>query len=145
YNLIAGTLSSLCHYSNREKSVNRITPGIHGISNAFLNTPWPKVERAKKRFSELIQNGKLTENELFHLLSDQERFPPEQLPDTGLEPELERAVSSCFIKTADYGTRCSTLLFVTHHGEVRFVERVFAPGTNNVTEENGYDFRFRDS
>lgn len=144
YNLIAGTLSTLCHYSNREKRVNRITPGIHGISNAFLDTPWPKVKRAREELSVLIENGNLSEQALFHMLGDEETFPSVQLPDTGLEPEMEKAVSSCFIRTTDYGTRCSTLLFVSYQGEVRFVERIFTPGTNIVTEENGFDFRFRE-
>ncbi|MEX0994909.1 MAG: NRDE family protein [Balneolaceae bacterium] len=140
FNLLAGDLSDLYHYSNVENKINRIEPGIHGISNALMNTPWPKVEEAKKRFTDITDDQIETEANLFDLLTHKKTYPPDQLPETGLSGEMEKAVSACFIQTPDYGTRSSTLVFIKYDGTARFVERVYKPGTSRITEENGFDF-----
>lgn len=140
FNLLVGDLSGFYHYSNRENRINLIKPGIHGISNALLNTAWPKVEESKDKFSTYTHEQKLTESNLFDLLLNKKTWPVQELPETGLTDEMEKAVSACFIQSPDYGTRCSTLIFIKYDGTVRFVERVYEPGTERVSEENGYDF-----
>ncbi len=135
FNLIAGDQNQLYHFSNIEKKINSITPGIHGISNALLNTPWPKVERAKKLFKKKLNQNKVTDNDLFEILEDRKKFSGKDLPQTGLTPEKEREVSSIFIQTDTYGTRCSSLLYIQKNGDIRFVERTYKPGSLKVVNE----------
>lgn len=140
YNLIAGDMSGIGHYSNYENKVNVISPGIHGISNALLNTPWFKVEKAKNQFEELINSGSVDDESLFALLTDSELAVKSELPKTGLDPEMEQAVSSIFIKTPDYGSRCSTLLYLKRDGTIRFVERSYHPQTSKPEYTEVFDF-----
>jgi uncharacterized protein with NRDE domain len=139
FNLFTVDQESFYHFSNINLQINSISPGIHGISNSLLNTPWPKVENAKNEFQALIENGNLDEEDLFELLINKETYPYDQLPETGLDPELEKAVSAIFIQTENYGTRCSTLLFVRDNGDIRFVERVYQPGTTRTDQENRFE------
>lgn len=142
FNFLAGDRDSLYHFSNQSNRLTRIQPGIHGISNALMDTPWSKVHHSKKQMNSLIETDSVTEESLFGMLLNRETYPGDSLPETGLPPELEKAVSPVFIQTPDYGTRCSTLLFISHDGEVRFTERVYRPGTGIVAEENRYSFEF---
>lgn len=141
FNLIAGDMKGLYHFSNQTGETTEVQPGIHGLSNALLNTGWPKVEQSRKELSKLIENREVTEENLFKLLLNTDTYPENSLPDTGLPSEMEKSVSSIFIKTQEYGTRCSTVLFIKDDGNVRFIERVFFPGTTNIEAENGFDFR----
>ncbi len=141
FNLLLGDMNSFWHYSNQTGEPIEIEPGIHGISNALLNTPWPKVESSKSRFRELVEEDELTTENLFGLLRNSDTYPEDSLPETGLSPELEKAVSATFIRTEKYGTRCSTLLFIRDDHSVRFVERTYQPGSTEVAQENGYEFK----
>ncbi len=129
FNLLYGTVDSLRYHNNIDGRDEAVTPGIHGLSNAFLDTPWPKVVSAKQRMEALPD---LPENELmkglFDLLADDAKAPDDLLPDTGLPLELERSVSSIFIQSEGYGTRCSTVLLVDHVGNVYFEEREVPSG-----------------
>lgn len=129
FNLIAGNLSSLCYYSNREGAVRSLTPGVYGLSNHLLNTPWPKVAESKRAFGALLQ-GRSPEliDQLFALLSDPRQAGDDQLPTTGVGPEWERLLSSAFIASEDYGTRASTVVLVQRDGRIVLVERSFGRG-----------------
>ena len=140
FNLFTGDHISFYHFSNVTRKIEKIEPGIHGISNALLNTPWPKVKMAKDSFQKLIENGNLNEDHLFDLLTNKKTHPAEKLPETGLDPELEKAVSAIFIQTGNYGTRSSTLLFIKDSGDMRFVERVYEPGSDVIDQENRFEF-----
>src|SRR5262245_48111156 len=111
FNLIAGTRSELFYYSNRGAQVTTLPPGAHGLSNHLLNTPWPKVQRARQALVALANSPEdAVAAGLFALLADDSLAPDHVLPDTGIGVELERVLSTAFIRTADYGTRCSTVL-----------------------------------
>lgn len=140
FNLLTGTLDSLYYYSNQQQDIRELQPGTYGLSNHLLNTPWPKIQRAKSRLAELIQEDKVSEEKLFRLLADDVEAPDNQLPDTGIPLEIERKVSSVFIKGEDYGTRCSTILLIDRNYGVTFIERRFKENTMEVTEENRYSF-----
>jgi len=135
FNLVTGTGKKLYHFSNYEESINRIKPGLHGLSNALLDTPWPKVKRAKNKFKKLLTKDKITDNDLFDILTDRKTFTKEELPETGISPEMEQALSSIFIQTDTYGTRSSNLLYIKKNGNIRFVERTYKPGSMNVENE----------
>lgn len=130
FNLLHGPLDRLRYHNNIEPTDVALEPGIHGLSNALLNTPWPKVQRAKAGMERALSSseGVLVED-LFALLADPAQAEVEQLPDTGLTPPMERALSSVFIATTGYGTRCSTVLLVDTDGQVYFEERTWPAGT----------------
>lgn len=133
FNLICGTPDVMYHISNQENKIHLLEPGIHAISNATLDTPWPKTEKARRLFTGLTKTKTPDEEALFSLLTDTERFPDDQLPDTGLSPVMERAVSSIFIQTENYGTRCSSLLFVEPKSYT-LTERSWKPGTTKAEQ-----------
>ncbi len=140
YNVLAGTPDELMYYNNIEDTITTIDPGTHGLSNHFLNTPWPKVEKGKKRLSDYISQAKVVvPEELFTILSDSEEAPERLLPDTGIGLELEKRLSSLFIKLPDYGTRCSTILTIDQENNVLFMERTFHAG--EFVNEVKYDFQ----
>jgi uncharacterized protein with NRDE domain len=128
FNLLAGTPRGLFHYSNRGTEVTPLPAGAHGLSNHLLNTPWPKVERARRGLAALADSppDELADA-LFALLADTTLPTDEALPDTGIGLEWERVLSTALIRTPDYGTRSSTVLLVDRRGRARFEERSFAP------------------
>jgi uncharacterized protein with NRDE domain len=134
-NLIFGNFDELYYFSNVKNSIELISPGIHGLSNNFLDIPWPKVHWAKLRFSDIIQNSKNIIDDLLILLSDNSQFDEELLPDTGVGIERERLLSSIFIKNENYGTRSSTIILVDYKNNLKFIER-------NYDSENYYDIEF---
>jgi uncharacterized protein with NRDE domain len=125
FNLITGTPEQLWYYSNYGSSVQKIVPGAHGLSNHLLDSPWPKVLRGQAMFDAILEKDVIHPDALFELLYDGQIAPDDQLPDTGLTIERERALSSMFIKTENYGSRCSTVVLVDHHNDVTFSERVY--------------------
>lgn len=105
-----------------------LPPGIYGLSNQFLDTPWPKLRRVRRRFeSWLSQLGAApATEELFAILDDRTTVESEaDLPRTGLSPEWERILSAPFVLNPDYGTRCSTVLLLEHSGACLLIERRF--------------------
>lgn len=98
-----------------------LEPGIYGLSNHLLDTPWPKVQRAKSQLASAL--GAMPEEApLLELLRDDRIAADDQLPRTGVSLEWERLLSSAFIQGADYGTRSSTIIRVGVEGSVEFNE-----------------------
>lgn len=129
FNLIAGDSAGLLYYSNREGRVRRLSPGVYGLSNHLLDSPWPKVTATKTAFGAILQSGsgELSES-LFRLLSNRDRAGDDELPSTGVGPEWERLLSSAFIASSNYGTRSSTVLLWGPEGNMAFAERSFGEG-----------------
>ena len=111
-----------CWFSNRG-GPSRLTEGVFGLSNAQLDTPWPKVLRLKEALSAALGEADPS-HALFQALADSGAAPDVELPATGLPLTWERALSSPFIKMPGYGTRCSTLVLASRT-QVRVVERRF--------------------
>jgi uncharacterized protein with NRDE domain len=128
FNLIASDAGGLFYYSNRGGRVRTLAPGVYGLSNHLLDTPWPKVASAKSVFGTLLsgKSSELTER-LFTLLSDRSQAADDLLPSTGVSHDWERLLSSAFIATEQYGTRSSTVLLVGRNGSILFIERSFGP------------------
>lgn len=122
FNLIVGTQNELYYYSNIENQIRLIQPGIYGLSNALLDTPWFKVKKAKDRFSRLL-NTNFSVNQLFDILDYTEVSPDEELPHTGLSLDKEKALSSIYIDTPTYGTQYKIVILISTSGEVRFYEK----------------------
>lgn len=139
YNVLVGDCHQLLHYNNILDETNIIQPGTHSLSNHSLNTPWPKVLKGKQRLEDYLSNAReeVEKEVLFNILADQERAKDEELPNTGVGLEMERNLSSLFIKIPNYGTRASTILLWDRENEVTFVERTFKNG------EFQFDRRFQ--
>jgi uncharacterized protein with NRDE domain len=124
FNLICGDQRDLFVYSNRGK-IEKLEPGIYGLSNHFLNSPWPKVIKGKKVLAaSMNKKGLDLERALFAILFDRKIAPDRKLPSTGIELEKERLLSSIFIESPGYGTRSSSVLLMTLNKRVKFVEKI---------------------
>ena len=127
FNLIAGDAKEVVYFSNREGVARVLAPGVYGLSNHLLDTPWPKVTTGKVALGELVRESAAPRlmDELFALLSDRTRPDDELLPETGIGREWERLLSSAFIASPGYGTRSSTVVLVSRDGRTLFAERRF--------------------
>lgn len=129
FNLLAGSIEQLYYYSNVSNEVQRINKGVHGVSNHLLNSEWPKVKKGKDGLLKIINEEEENQmvEKLFQLLENTDRSPDEELPNTGVSLEMERMLSPLFIKSEDYGTRSSTVLFISEK-KIKFIEKVFTKG-----------------
>ena len=128
FSLIVGDLATLFFCSNRGGGIEEIAPGVHGLSNHLLDTPWPKVRRGCDRVRALLDRP---EDDLvaglFDILADRTVAPDAELPDTGVGLQRERELSPSFIANGHYGTRASTVLLISRSRDVLFLERAFGP------------------
>jgi uncharacterized protein with NRDE domain len=128
FNLVAVDPGGAAYASNRGGGTQRVQPGIHGLSNHLLDTPWPKVQRGKAALAALLDGGRdMDIGALLAMMRDETIAPDAELPDTGVGLELERMLSPMFIRAPGYGTRCTTVVLVDRSGLVTFVERTHAP------------------
>lgn len=126
FNLLAWDGRVMVHASNRPQPHWRpVPPGVHGLSNAGLNAPWPKVERLRAALSGSDLHDDAA---LLAALADETAPDPAQLPDTGVGLEMERFLGTAFIRAPHYGTRASSLVRIGIDGQWRFTERRFGPG-----------------
>lgn len=140
FNVLMGNKEELFYYSNIQNKIERLEPGIYGLSNGFLDTPWPKVLKGRKEFSEVIdKNGKIKFEDIFDILSNKETPPEDQLPQTGVGEEWERILSPIFIKSDIYGTKSSTVLMIDYERNVTFIEKSLQHKTK-TWEETKYQF-----
>lgn len=129
YNLLYGNSQELRHFSNRGDKLTVLPREIHGLSNALLNTPWPKIERGKGLLAQALQAPDNLPESLFRILADSYRPPDSQLPDTGVGQEAERVLSSIFISTdRGYGSRSATVLLAGLNGSYQVWERDYLGG-----------------
>ena len=125
FSLILGDLPCLYYFSNRD-GMFELSPGLYGLSNHLLDTPWPKVKRGKEALeSLLLREQKPLPEEVFNILTDRSIPDDESLPDTGVGLEWERILSPIFISSPTYGTRSSTVLMINRKGHVTFIEKIF--------------------
>ena len=127
FNLLAGDARGASWVSNRAAGIRAIRHGVHGLSNAALDTPWPKVVRVKAALTRWLGCDDDDPAPLFAALADRSGAPDHELPATGVTLERERMLASPFIVGDDYGTRCSTVLLIGRGGAARFEERSFGP------------------
>jgi uncharacterized protein with NRDE domain len=140
FNLLVGDSEGMHYVSNRGARPQALEPGIYGLSNHVLDTPWPKVERGKRELEALRDRppGDLAEP-LLALLSDRRTAAEEALPETGVSRNWEKLLSAAFIRAPGYGTRASSVLLVGQDGEVRLRERSFGPDAE-LLEDRRFHF-----
>lgn len=126
FNLLVGDRAGLFFFSNRNGRIRRLRPGLYGLSNHLLDTPWPKVAKGKHRLQRLVAaKGPIAAEAVFELLGDRTPAPLGCLPTTGVGPEWEQRLSPLFITSRDYGTRSSSLLLVDREGGLMITERTY--------------------
>jgi uncharacterized protein with NRDE domain len=142
FNLVAGDGRGFEWMSNRSGGRRTVTSGVHGLSNALLDVPWPKVVRTQERLQAWLRGDGASIEPLFEALGDRARAPDALLPSTGVAHEWERILSAPFIQGERYGTRCSTVLTIDRDARARFVERTFTP-EGDVSSEVVVEFEIR--
>jgi uncharacterized protein with NRDE domain len=140
FNLLVADREELAYLSNRDGASGELPPGIYGVANATLDTPWPKVERTKAELERLIANANVNESELLRLLEDRRPAPARDVESGRLPFEKAHALSAPFIVLPDYGTRCTTVLTRDTEGRVRISERRFSPDGRSTGQS---DFNFQ--
>jgi uncharacterized protein with NRDE domain len=130
FNLLLADRESLWYCSNRAEPC-RLEPGIYGLSNHLLDSPWPKLLSARTRFAEALAD--LPDRAgMFAILSDDEIVPDAELPSTGVPLEWERLLSAIFVRSERYGTRASTVVMRDVQGMVTLEELSFEPSGAQV-------------
>lgn len=121
FNLLLGDASGLYYSSNKGAESRRLKPGVYGLSNAHLDTDWPKVLQAKQHLQQVIQN-EISLDKLAQVLSCKQQAEDKDLPHTGVTLEWEKQLSSCFINIEGYGTRATSVLLQNKEGVIQIAE-----------------------
>ncbi len=137
FNLLCADRQHLGIYESTSGAYRLLEPGIYGLSNHLLDTPWPKVQQAKSKLAEAL-GAVPDDTALLNLLRDDRPAADSELPRTGISMEWERLLSSAFIRGPAYGTRCSTIVRIGAGTRVEFREWTWNPDGS----ENG-DVRYR--
>jgi uncharacterized protein with NRDE domain len=133
FNLVRVRPGGGWYFSNRDAHPGRqVHRGIFGLSNHLLQTPWPKLLRLRTAVDDLLRETPAGQSENLHgtlirQLQDTTPAPDRELPDTGVGIETERFLSSPFISGEDYGTRATTIVTISHSGEVAVTEQSYGP------------------
>ncbi len=144
FNLLLGDGDELWYLTNSDPAATclprRLAPGIYGLSNARLDTPWPKVELGKERLRALLAAGAPDHDSLQAVVADRHLAHPEQLHRQGMGSEMDQLLSAQFIVTETYGTRSCTSLWLEGGGCGHWRERSFdAAGNVQGAVEERFD------
>lgn len=136
FNLLLGAGDDLWYSSNRGPAAQRLEPGVYGLSNHVLDTPWPKVVRGKRALNGLLGGVPRIDHDLaFAILADTVRAADSELPKTGIPLHWEQGLSAIFVAMPTYGTRSAALLERSALGATRLFERRFAGGPETWVED----------
>ena len=112
FSLLLMDEEGLYYYHSPSRNLLSLPEGDYGLSNSYLNTPWPKLRSGLQVFSEEVAVGSTEKKRLFSIMKDTKVAPDYLLPQTGLSYEKEKAYSARFIRSEQYGTRSTTLLLI---------------------------------
>jgi uncharacterized protein with NRDE domain len=133
-------MPQLVYFTNRRRHAPRpLAPGIYGLSNAFLDTPWPKVTRAVAGFACALAR-RVDLDALLSLMADRQPVPDAELPSTGVPLDWERALAPIQIRANGYGTRSTTVITVRRDGVVNFIERSFDVQAPEAHRDRHFEF-----
>jgi uncharacterized protein with NRDE domain len=124
FNLLLSDSSGLWFYSNREHRIRRIEAGVYGVSNGYFDEPWPKLKSGRAELSAML-DGEISHDQLLEILTDHRIALDHELPDTGVALDIERLLSSRFIRSADYGTRACSVVTLDRRQCIEFSEQNF--------------------
>ena len=126
FNLLVGDRADVWIASSR-RDAGRLAPGLYGLSNDTLDTPWPKLTRGRDAFAHALRTERLGPQDLLGFLADETLADDADLPETGVGLALERALSPLFIRGPRYGTRASTALILGRDGTGSITEKTWGP------------------
>ncbi|RLA22498.1 MAG: hypothetical protein DRQ61_06210 [Gammaproteobacteria bacterium] len=133
FNLLLYDGQVLISYSSQTDTFAEVAPGTHALSNHHLDSDWPKVKRVKKLFSHLLNRDKLHYPEDYlNVMEDPKQAEDSELPETGVSLEWEQRLSPIFIKSAEYGTRSTSLLLIDNQNRIRFTEKSHYPDRKSL-------------
>lgn len=135
FNLLFGSVGSLFYYSNHDSGIRPVEAGVHGLSNALLDDPWPKVTRGRQALERVLKRPSIDHEELFAIMADQEQPNDRDLPQTGVSLEMERMLGPMFVTSSNYGTRVTTLLLADRQNQITYWERSFVPAGTSISGE----------
>lgn len=129
FNLLLADATDCCWSSNLPGTrMATVAPGVHSLSNAELDTPWPKARTLAGSLQAWLAAGASVDfDPLFAALGDSTFWPDAELPDTGIGLARERMLSPAFIRGDDYGTRASTVIAIDHDGRGVIIEQRWGP------------------
>ncbi len=127
FNLLVADAENCTYLGNHPAGWQNLPPGVHGMSNGSLDAPWPKTLRLMRAMETWLAQGADVLDPIWQALADETRPADTTLPHTGVPMELERRLSSAFIRGTDYGTRASTVILIDHAGRGFIHERRFGP------------------
>ena len=139
FSLLAIDNDDLYYVSNRGDGPTLLAPGIYGLSNASLDTPWSKLVRSREQLQSLVDSGEVNETALMQLMADREPARVSDVETGELPFKIARALTAPFIVSPDYGTRCSTSVMWSHSGRVALSERRF-DAAGNTTGQSRFSF-----
>tara|TARA_B100000446_G_scaffold83698_1_gene78989 strand:- start:448 stop:1212 length:765 start_codon:yes stop_codon:yes gene_type:complete len=129
FNFLCGNAEQLHYASNRGDEFQRpLDAGVYGLSNAALNTSWPKVDSARHEMAQIIDQyakPKDLQHALMAMMANEQQAPRNQLPQTGIGEEWEALLSSRFILSENYGTRATSIVLFHRSGRIDFLEQGF--------------------
>jgi uncharacterized protein with NRDE domain len=139
---VSGAARELWFLNSAEAAPKRLNTGIYGLSNASLNSEWPKLTRIKQGLRHALAEPELdAQNErLLRLLHNTTRANDSQLPSTGVPLEWERALSAIFIRHGDYGTRASTVLRISGGRADLSEVNYAADATTKISDHRDFSF-----
>ncbi|MCO5230507.1 MAG: NRDE family protein [Chitinophagales bacterium] len=123
FNLIYHNGKDTYYYSNISKEIKKLESGLYGLSNAFLDTPWPKVIQIKSSLQSLIDDKKLNTEDFLKILENPTQFPIEKLPHTGVGLEMEKILSPICIHSPIYGTRVHSIITLNAQNQMSVIEK----------------------
>lgn len=136
FNLVWGDTNEAWYFSNRlAEKPKQLNPGLYLLSNATLNTDWPKTRRLRQAMEAWQAADNCHPRQLFATLADQTRAADADLPNTHVGLEIERLLSPIFIKGENYGTRSSTLLWLEADNSWHLHERNHSTNTKLSNEQ----------
>lgn len=140
FNLLIGNSDELWYYNNINHEIRQLPPGSYGLSNALLDTSWPKVKLGKDLFGKASESANIEDGTLFDALGNSGKAADNDLPSTGVPYEWEKAISAMFIETETYGTCSSTIVTVDDENRIRFVEKTYPVG-NRVEKTKEFEIQ----
>jgi uncharacterized protein with NRDE domain len=132
FNLLLGDLNGLWFYSNREQKIRRVETGVYGVSNGAFDEPWPKLKSGRAELSALL-DGEIRHDQLMEILTDHRVAEDHELPDTGVELDIERLLSSRFIRSSAYGTRACSVITLDREQRIEFSEQNYTDAEHHGT------------
>lgn len=136
FNLLLADHSGLYSCASRTTGAQKLEPGIYALSNALLDTPWPKLKEVKQNLADQLKQKELNTNSLLKIMRNPTMAHDSDLPSTGISKEWEKQLSSIFIQLETYGTRATTILLQKPNGTTHIIEQNY--NANGPTEQKEF-------